>query len=210
MTSPGRTDAATYGDNKITVFSFAAPGLLSWYSRTSTISLNGWREAPTMRPSLETKAHDPVRFCVQYLESHRRHYLVLTQLASIILAFCYLYPDIRNDLAWLLGILGVGLIRIETAPQGRRVELSVEVGPLGVQRTTTIGNRVTFHQLLPRPCIKDCIIVEHVKAFTVTSSLVFRVESSLEPVFPDAALTFQQCELLLTQIQQAIRGQWCD
>ena len=161
-----------------------------------------------MHPSKETKERGPVRFCVQSLELHRRYYLALTLLSvRIILSLRYVDQAIRNDIVWTLASLGVCLIIIETAPVEQRVELSVEVGPLGVQRTTTINSQVTHHQIIPRACIQDCIIVEHVKSFNVSSSLVFRVESSLEPVFPEAQLNFQQCELLLRQIQRAIREQ---
>ena len=54
----------------------------------------------------------------------------------------------------------------------------VALSPLGVQRITKINDRVTYHPLLPRACINDCIIVEHVRVFDVTTNLVFRVESN--------------------------------
>jgi hypothetical protein len=161
-----------------------------------------------MHVGKETNERDHVKFCVQSSEVHRRDYLRLIPLAvTIILALWYIDPGIKNDLAWMLGGLAVGFVLIETAPMERCVEISVEVGPLGVQRTSKINDQVTHHQLLPRACVKDCIITEHVKAFSVSSSLVFRLESSLVPVFPHAKLNFRQCESLLNQIQRALREQ---
>jgi hypothetical protein len=161
-----------------------------------------------MSTAMTANERIPVKFCVQSSEARQRDYLGLFALsAAIILLLCYIDPNIQNDLAWILGGLGMGVVLLETSPVKRNVELSVEVGPLGVQRTTTINDRIMHHPLLPKACIKDCIITEHVKTFSVSSNLVFRVESSLVPVFPDADLSFRQCEFLLKQIQRALREQ---
>jgi hypothetical protein len=150
----------------------------------------------------------PTKFLVQSSEERGRNYAVLLCLVlAIILALWHTDPDIENDLLWVLGGLGVGLALLETAPVKRNVELCVEMGPFGIQRTAKVNDRLSHHPLLPRACVKDCIITEHVKAFGVANHLVFRVESALVPVFPNAKLSFSQCHSLLEQIQQALQEQ---
>jgi len=161
-----------------------------------------------MSTSNTHKDRSPVKFCVQSSESHRRNYLVSIVLPiAILLTLLYCDPDIQNELFWILGGFAVVLFVIETAPVQRVVELCVEIGPLGIQRTTSINDRVKHHQLLPRACVKDCIITEHIQAFSISSNLMFRTQSALVPVFPDARLSFKQCESMLKQIQQALREQ---
>ena len=150
----------------------------------------------------------PTTFVVQSLEEHGRNYVVLLCIALVvILSLWQIDPDIENDLLWILGGLGVGFTLLETAPLNRKVELCVEISPFGIQRTTKVNDRISHQPLLPRACVKDCIITEHVQAFGVTSHLVFRVESTLVPVFSNAKLSFSQCHSLLKQIQQALREQ---
>ncbi len=148
----------------------------------------------------------PTKFSVQYNEEHNRNYVLLILLvAGIILFLWRTDPNIENDLLWVLGGLAVGLALLETAPVKRNVGLSVEVGSFGIQRTSNVNGTLVHHPLLPRDCVHDCIITEHVEAFGVTNHLVFRVASSLVPAFPNATLSFSQCQSLLKQIQQALR-----
>jgi hypothetical protein len=162
---------------------------------------------PSM-PALTSTVTSPTKFLVHSLEERGRNYVVLLSLVlAIILPLWHIDPDIENDLLWVLGGLGVGFSLLETAPVQRNVELCVEMGPFGIQRTTKVNDRLSHHPLLPRACVKDCIIIEHVKAFGVANHLVFRVESTLVPVFPNAKLSFSQCHSLLKQIQQGLREQ---
>lgn len=154
------------------------------------------------------------KFVVQSHEERGRHYMLCFCLATIIiLALCWIDPGVKNDPLWIVGGLLIGLVLIETAPVKRHVELCVEVGPLGIQRTTKVNQRMTHHPLLPRACVQDCIITEHIQTFGVASHLVFRMmmmesnNTSLVPVFPNAKLTFSQCQSMLEQIQRAMREQ---
>ena len=122
--------------------------------------------------------------------------------------------------------------------QTRDVELSVTICPLGIQRSTTTTTTTTttstynknknrqrtsvrHYPLLPIESVKDCILLEHVGGFSVTTHVMIRVKaiipnndaaaktkeisaSELVSVFPDAKLTFDQCHDLVQQIQRAL------
>ena len=110
--------------------------------------------------------------------------------------------------------------------QTRDVELSVTVCPLGIQRssktTTTASNKrstvVHYYPLLPLESVKDCILVEHVGAFSVTTHVMIRAtttttqssksksESNEELVsfFPNVTLSFDRCHVLIQQIQRSL------
>jgi hypothetical protein len=149
----------------------------------------------------------PTKFIVQSHEDHKRS--LPKTIIPIVVVLGYLWhfdPKIEKDPLWFLGGLAIGLILLETAPLRRDVELSLTICPVGVQRTSRINkNRPVNHPLLPRESIQDCILTEHVGAFSVSSHLVFRVEnSSLASVFPNASLSFEQCHSLVKQIQRAL------
>lgn len=137
-------------------------------------------------------------------ERKRNHMLCLTLSVVIVLALYWVDPNVQRDSIWIVGGLLISLVLIETAPFKRHVELSVEIGPLGIQTTTKVNSRLTYHPMLPRACVRDCIITEHVQTFGVASHLVFRVESTLVPVFPGAKLPFKQCHSICQQIQRAL------
>ena len=159
-----------------------------------------------MTPSRGTGQKGATKFSVQSHEEHNRNYQLLMTLVAVIIGCLWcIDPNVQHDVLWILGGLGVGLALLETAPVKRHVELSIDIGPLGIQRTTKINARSTCHPLLPRECVQDCIITEHVGAFGVSNHLVFRVESKLIPVFPNAKLSFAQCQLLLKQVQVALQ-----
>ena len=108
--------------------------------------------------------------------------------------------------------------------QTRDVELSVTICPLGIQRssktTTTASNKrstvVHYYPLLPLESVKDCILVEHVGAFSVTTHVMIRAtttqssksksESNEELVsfFPNVTLSFDRCHVLVQQIQRSL------
>jgi hypothetical protein len=104
--------------------------------------------------------------------------------------------------------------------QTRDVELSVTICPLGIQRsktTTTTGDKrstvVHYYPLLPLESVKDCMLVEHVGAFSVTTHVMIRAttkssksESNGELVsfFPDVTLSFDRCHALVQQIQRSL------
>jgi hypothetical protein len=108
--------------------------------------------------------------------------------------------------------------------QTRDVELSVTICPLGIQRsktTTTARNKRTvvhYYPLLPLESVKDCILVEHVGAFSVTTHVMIRAtttttkssksksESNDELVsfFPNVTLSFDRCHVLVQQIQRSL------
>ena len=146
------------------------------------------------------------KFSVRSHEDHNRNYHVLIPLVAVILGtLCHVDPQVQHEVLWILGGLGIALALLETAPMKHHVELIIDIGPLGIQRTTKLNGRSTHHPLLPRECVQDCIITEHVGAFGVSNHLVLRVESKLIPVFPNAKLSFAQCQSLLKQVQTALR-----
>jgi len=148
--------------------------------------------------------------------------------------------------------------------QIRDVEIIVTICPLGIQRSkktittrttivssTVISNKnanirtsVHYYQLLPLESVKDCIVLEHVGAFSLKSVAMVRVIkktaqnnddvgsnnkddnattcsssssttttenkskntklSELVSVFPDATLSFDQCHLFVTMINNVL------
>lgn len=121
----------------------------------------------------------------------------------------------------------------------RDVDLSLTICPLGVQpskTTTTTYNGNSDHQkvdvhispLLPIEAVKDCILLEHVGGFSVTTHVMIRLNakaiiddkvertnsdkeqrkedaaSGMVLAFPDATLTFAQCHDLVKKIGRAI------
>ena len=159
-----------------------------------------------MTPSSRIGQIGATKFAVKSHEEHNRNYQLLIALVAVIVGtLWHIDPNVHHDMLWILGGLGVGLALLETAPVKRHVELIIDIGPLGIQRTTKRNGRSTHHPLLPRECVQDCIITEHVGAFGVSNHLVFRVESKLIPVFPNAKLSFAQCQSLLKQVQTALR-----
>lgn len=134
-----------------------------------------------------------------------------------------------------------------TRSQTREVDLSLIVYPVGVQRckrTTVIYNqdrnrqKVDEHHypLLPIESVKDCILLEHVGGFSVSTHVMIRLQNSttsssddkstgkekqrdgsesqetedavtgLVEAFPDANLTFDQCRGLVNQIRRALKA----
>jgi hypothetical protein len=149
----------------------------------------------------------PTKFVVRSHEHRQRK--LWTHLLSMPLIIFGLYicdPYIENTLLWAFGGICIAFIALETSPYHRKIELCLAISPLGIQRTTRINCKVVDHPLLPRECVQDCILTEHVGVFSVSTQLVFRIESSsfLVPVFPNAKLSFAQCHSLMKQIQRAL------
>lgn len=121
------------------------------------------------------------------------------------------------------------------------VELSAIICPLGIQRsrtTTTTYNHDSnrqkinehYYPLVPIEAVKDCILLEHVGGFSVTTHVMIRLKANTESkntvertdstkvpekkevaasglleMFPDANLTFVQCHGLVKQIGRALK-----
>jgi hypothetical protein len=150
-------------------------------------------------------------------------------------------------------LLCIAYRRFSTRSQTRDIDLSLIVCPLGVQRskrTTTTTTTKTYNShdqkinlqknvhvhhypLLPIESVKDCILLEHVGGFSVTTHVMIRLNnkslnniesttveqkvasevqknkkkdaaSGLVAAFPDANLTFDQCHGLVNQIRSAL------
>jgi hypothetical protein len=148
----------------------------------------------------------PTTFVVRSREQKGRKPLVAI-VAMLIIGGCSYSMDrnIQNGVVWFVGGICIALVVLATSPFKREVELAVVISPLGVQRTSSINGNETYHPLLPRDSVQDCVLTEHVGAFSVSTQLVFRVKSSsLVPVFPNAQLSFSQCHSFVQQIQRAL------
>ena len=124
--------------------------------------------------------------------------------------------------------------------QTRETDLSLDILPLGVQRskTTTITynqsgkspkTSVHYYPLLPIESVKDCILLEHVGAFSVSTHVMIRLhkysnnnnnekndhsvktpyhpadaKSGMMAAFPGAILTFDECQTMVNQIKRAL------
>ena len=121
-------------------------------------------------------------------------------------------PSIDNEIAWLIGGLVIGLVIFETAKSIPEREVSVTIYPLGIQLVSPTGKT----QFIPRGSIQDCIVLEHVQAFQVTSHVVLRVsfqklqqqqeDLQIIQAFPGAQLSFSQCLALKTELERAMGG----
>jgi hypothetical protein len=161
----------------------------------------------------------PTRFVVRSNEEHKRSFpRTVLPLASIVGGLYFFDPNIQNEILWVLGGLVGGLVLFETAPWKREVVLSLSIGPLGVQLSSRRNaDRPKHSAFLPREAIQDCLLVEHVGAFSVSTHVVLRLHGSsstsqqphkepqLIPAFPNAVMKFEQCQSLVKQIQQALK-----
>jgi hypothetical protein len=124
-------------------------------------------------------------------------------------------PSIDNEIAWLIGGVVIGLVIFETAKAIPEREVSVTIYPLGIQLLSPTGKT----QFIPRGSIQDCIVLEHVQAFQVTSHVVLRVSSQKQKqqqqqqedlqiiqAFPGAQLSFSQCLALNAELERAMGG----
>ncbi|KAG7356120.1 hypothetical protein IV203_000806 [Nitzschia inconspicua] len=123
---------------------------------------------------------------------------------------------LQNHWFWICSGAVVALIVFETIQHSSRTgysELVVIICPLGIQRITLRGERQQHnHPLLLTECIHDCILLEHVGAFSVSTHVMFRIlkrkndisSMHLVPAFPNAHLTFDQCLTLKDQLQMSI------
>ena len=106
----------------------------------------------------------------------------------------------------------------------RRTEVFLTVCPLGIQRWTRRSTTETKHeQFIPLRNIKDCILVEHLGAFDVSTHVMLRLfaktavasksasdcdnDGAFEVVeaFPGVRLLFAQCHSLQIQIATALK-----
>jgi hypothetical protein len=124
---------------------------------------------------------------------------------------------LQQQWLWIIGGTILALLVFESTQHDRpsKTELLVKVSPLGVQRYLTRNNRHDHHHpLCLMECIQDCILVEHVGAFAVTTHVMFRVRTKqmyddqetlqLVPAFPNACLSFSQCHTLKHEIQASL------
>lgn len=147
-------------------------------------------------------------------------FLIPTILAvsiAVLLATVQDFVVLQHHLLWIFGgaIFALIVFEITQHPSNGKhsTELVVNICPLGVQRSTHKSNlQQHHHPLLLAECIHDCIILEHVGAFAVSTHVMFRVlrekgdasSMFLVPAFPQARLSFEQCQGLQTQIQAAL------
>eukprot|EP00980_Cylindrotheca_fusiformis_P000078 scaffold19_cov114-Cylindrotheca_fusiformis.AAC.25 len=148
----------------------------------------------------------PTKFSVRSrLRKKRKPFLAFVSILFILGCLYYMDSEIQNGVVWFVGGLVIALVVMETSPLRKEVELSVTISPLGVQRTTRINSTISHHPLLPRDAVQGCILTERIDVASVSTQLVFRLQSSLVPVFPHAQLSFQQCHSLVQQIQRALK-----
>ena len=161
----------------------------------------------------------PTTYKVHSKEYHQHSWSITIIFIAILISWVFhIDPKIELEWPWLLAGAIFGLYLFETSSkQQRDVELAIKICPLGVQRSSTTTIQSAKHQkchhqpFIPREYIQDCIVLEHVGAFSVTSHVMFRLvekigedPSSLIPAFPNAILTFDQCHSLTKQIQSAL------
>mmetsp|Transcript_2806 Transcript_2806/g.5320 ORF Transcript_2806/g.5320 Transcript_2806/m.5320 type:complete len:190 (+) Transcript_2806:299-868(+) len=179
-------------------------------------------------PSIQKLA--PTEYKVYFWERHHERSWSRTVVPIAILIGWLFRFDPKIELEWLWLTIGavVGLYVFETSSsKHHQRELSVTICPLGVQRSTTLvsaannrcgqtqyRHRRRHHPFLPRESVQDCIVTEHVGAFSVRTHVMLRVAAageragvsdSLIPAFPNATLTFDQCYSLMKQIQRALK-----
>ena len=193
----------------------------------------------------------PMTFRVQSTEfrgGRRRHSwpVILIPIISILGLVFYFDPYIRKDSLWILAGMMIALYGFEIIQSFSRTERTTEllltISPLGLQRcrrrvTTTIPSgsettdpkkkkqkqkiRMDYEPFLPIENVHDCILVEHIETFQVSTHVMIRLDydrNSSAPnkegggrggvvaAFPGARLTFEQCHKLQKQIMEAINS----
>ncbi len=176
----------------------------------------------------EEEEDAPTMYTIRFEEYPKRSWywwwpLAITPLLDVAMKYteiaaCY-YWNIPADKAVhiVTALLCVILChRLYSSPKTE--EVSLEILPLGVQRskTTTYNSHkaasVHYYPLLSIESVKDCIILEHVGTFTVSTHVMLRLQkdsscdnvSGMLAAFPDANLTFDQCHGLVNQINDAL------
>jgi hypothetical protein len=163
----------------------------------------------------ESQETTPRRSKIVLRSPQERHGPSLTwTLMPILAIMTFLYqfdPSIENEIAWMIGGMGIGLVIFETTGSIPEQQVSVTVYPLGIQLVSSDGKTIFF----PRACLLDCIVLEHVQAFQVTSHVVLRVSSQNQQqqddlqiiqVFPGAKMSFTQCLALKAELERAMGG----
>jgi hypothetical protein len=118
-------------------------------------------------------------------------------------------PSVENEIAWIIGGMAIALVLFETTGSIPERDVSATIYPLGIQLVSS-GKT----QFFPRGCLQDCIVLEHVQAFQVTSHVVLRVSSKKQQqedlqiiqAFPGAQLPFSQCLALKAELERAMGG----
>ena len=188
----------------------------------------------------------PMTFRVQSTESRggRRHSwpVIMIPMISILGLAFYFDPYIRKDSLWILAGMMIALYGFEIAQSlsrtTRTTELLLTISPLGIQRcrrrvttTTSSGSetadskknkkqkiRMDYEPFVPIEDVHDCILVEHIETFQVSTHVMIRLEYGMASsdsrkrgerggvvaAFPGARLTFEQCHTLQKQIMEAI------
>ena len=184
-----------------------------------------------------THTPTPTTFVIRSHKSREaRPFLAIFIILGLGLYLLYADWNIQNDLLWFGGGLLMGFVVLETAASHQTEEVSVRITPLGVQMVhqryhhhaapsadpmeiipkmakSKFKQPPPKHQpFLPREAVQDCILVEHVGVFSVSTGLIFRLRSSSRPIvsiLPDSIpLSFSQCQELAEQIQRAMKETW--
>lgn len=151
----------------------------------------------------------PTKFTVcSHEQKETKGFIRISGLVLVIAILYYIDPFVRTKILWFVGGLAIVFLMLDTSSYHREIRTSVSVYPIGVQRTTQINSKQVDYPLLPRESIQDCILIEHIGVWSVSTQLVFRLKSSsksaLIPVFPNSKLSFSQCQTLANQIQTAL------
>jgi hypothetical protein len=144
---------------------------------------------------------------------------VLAMFVAVMLATVQDFRLLQQRWLWIVGGATLALVVFENThqhPHLSKTELLVKICPLGVQRLLRRYDINHHLPLLLTECIQDCILLENVGAFAVTSHVMFRIRRKsmynnqetiqLVPAFPHACLSFNQCHTLKNQIQASLEG----
>ena len=147
----------------------------------------------------------PTRFIVSSTKEHPRNLPLAAFLVTIIVcSLSALDPKIEKDWYWILGGLLIGLILLETAYWKRQAEWRIDITPLGLQRTRFLNGVSQQDPFIPRPALKDFVVLEHIEVFAVSTHILMRLKNgSVQPVFPNAKMSFARCHALKEQLQAA-------
>lgn len=131
----------------------------------------------------------------------------------------YVDLNVTSYLLWAIGAILIFVVVLETSQPKHSGPQSIWFTPLGVQLSH--GKSVKKKIFLPRGSIHDCILIEHVGAFSVSNHLVFRVKKfsesnnsnnhdnppfELVPVWDNMYLSFRMCLELKDEINRSLES----
>ena len=171
-----------------------------------------------------------------YFEYFNNALIVCVGILSWLMYHAFIMQTLIRDVEIIVNISPLGIQRSKRITT-TRIKKSILVSTINNPKQVLIDNNnkknneqisVHCYPLLPLESVQDCILVEHVGVFSVTTHAMIRSNngehkshdntsvtnsikknakksSELIPVFPNASLSFARCHLFVTMINNVLK-----